>query len=97
MFTVKDPENNTTTFTYEATYNRLATITDALTPANVTSFSYNDVARTTTITDPETKQTVIQYSPVGQPTSITDPLSHVAAHPTTPRAISLRPPMRSRM
>jgi RHS repeat-associated protein len=79
VLTVKDPENNTTTFTYEATYNRLATITDALTPANVTSFSYNDVARTTTITDPETKQTVIQYSPVGQPTSITDPLSHVTS------------------
>jgi len=79
VLTIKDPENNTTTFTYESTYNRLATITDAMTPANVTTFAYNDTARTTTITDPLNKQTVIQYSTAGQPTSITDPLSHVTS------------------
>ncbi|MFO0769545.1 MAG: RHS repeat-associated core domain-containing protein [Nitrospiraceae bacterium] len=79
VLTIKDPENNTTTFTYESTYNRLATITDAMTLANVTTFAYNDTARTTTITDPESKQTVIQYSTTGQPTSITDPLSHVTS------------------
>ena len=79
VLTIKDPENNTTTFTYESAYNRLATITDALSPANVTTFIYNDTARTTTITDPNLKQTVIQYSTVGQPTSIIDPLSHVTS------------------
>ncbi|CAI4030252.1 hypothetical protein DNFV4_00680 [Nitrospira tepida] len=79
VLTIQDPENNTTTFTYESTYNRLATITDALSPANVTTFSYNDTARTTTITDPENKQTVIQYNTAGQPTSITDPLTHVTS------------------
>lgn len=79
VLTIKDPENNTTIFTYESAYNRLATITDALSPANVTTFIYNDTARTTTITDPNLKQTVIQYSAVGQPTSIIDPLSHVTS------------------
>lgn len=75
--TIKTPENNTTTFIYEPTYNRLATITDALTPANVTTFAYDDVNRKTTMTDPEGKPTVIRYNTAGQPTSLTDPLLHV--------------------
>ena len=58
---------------------RLARRTDALTPANITTFAYDDVNRTTTITDPEGKQTVIQYNTAGQPTSITDPLTLVTS------------------
>jgi RHS repeat-associated protein len=73
---ILDPENNLTQFQYEPTFSRLTQITDALTPANVTIFAYNDVARTTTITNPLNKQTVIQCNSAGQPTSITDPLSH---------------------
>ncbi|MFO0729836.1 MAG: RHS repeat-associated core domain-containing protein [Nitrospiraceae bacterium] len=73
---ITDPENNTTSFQYEPTYSRLTQITDAMMPANITTFAYNDVARTTTITNPLNKQTVIQYNTAGRPTSITDPLSH---------------------
>ena len=72
--TLKDPETHTTTFTYEATYNRLATLTDPL--SHVTTFTYNDTARTTTITDPAGKATVIQTTAAGQPTTLTDPLTH---------------------
>src|SRR3989449_9746804 len=60
---------------YESTFSRVTQITHALTPANITTFVYDDVNRTTTITDPEGKQTVIQYNTAGQPTSITDPLT----------------------
>src|SRR2546422_539431 len=64
---------------YESTFSRLSQITDALTPANITTFVYDDVNRKTTITDPEGKQTVIQYNTAGQPTSITDPLTHATS------------------
>ncbi|MFO0733710.1 MAG: hypothetical protein U0361_22685 [Nitrospiraceae bacterium] len=46
---ITDPENNTTAFEYDATYSRLTKITDAMTPANITTFSY-PLAQTT-ITD----------------------------------------------
>ncbi|MFO0768360.1 MAG: RHS repeat-associated core domain-containing protein [Nitrospiraceae bacterium] len=72
---ITDPENNTTAFEYDATYSRLTKITDAMTPANITTFSYPSLAQTT-ITDPLGKVTTIAYNSQGQPTSITDPLAH---------------------
>ncbi len=70
-----DPENNTTAFEYDTTYSRLTKITDAMSPANITTFSYPSLTQTT-ITDPLAKVTTIAYNAQGQPTSITDPLSH---------------------
>ncbi|MFO0766065.1 MAG: hypothetical protein U0231_04570 [Nitrospiraceae bacterium] len=45
-------------------------------PANITTFAYNSVARTTTITNPLNKQTVIQYNTAGRPTSSPIPCPH---------------------
>ena len=72
---ITDPENNTTAFEYDTTYSRLTKITDAMTPANITTISYPSLTQTT-ITDPLGKVATIAYNSQGQPTSITDPLSH---------------------
>lgn len=72
---IQTPEANTTQFQYESTYSRLTQITDAMTPANVTLFTYPSLTQTT-ITNPLGKITTIAYNSSGQPVSITDPLTH---------------------
>ena len=47
---ITDPDNNETTFTYEPTFDRLATITDALN--QTTTFEYDATGNLTKTIDP---------------------------------------------
>ena len=62
----------TTNFTYEPTFNQVATVTDPL--IHATQFGYDSKGSLTSITDPLNNQTTIAYNAAGQHVSVTDPL-----------------------
>ncbi|PYU24973.1 MAG: hypothetical protein DMG30_06785, partial [Acidobacteria bacterium] len=66
----------TTNFTYESTYNQLASVTDPLN--HPTSFGHDTSGNLTTITDPLNHQTTFTYNSQGQVTSATDSLGDTA-------------------
>lgn len=69
------PDARSYQFTYEPTYNRLASVTD---PRQKTStFTYDDVNHTQTLTDPLGHQTVVSFNTNGQAVSVKDGLQHV--------------------
>ena len=63
------PNAVTETFTYEPTFNQLATHTDPLT--HTTTFDYDTIGNITTITDPLTRTTTLTYNGQGRPLTIT--------------------------
>jgi RHS repeat-associated protein len=74
------PQALTTTFGYETPgtgFNRLTSVTTALTAPNpTTTLAYNDPARTITITDALTHQTVVTHNTRGQVLTIKNALNH---------------------
>ncbi len=62
----------TTSFTFEPTFNQIATVTDPLNHTN--QFGYDSRGSLTSVTDPLNNQTTIAYNTAGQPMSVTDPL-----------------------
>ena len=61
----------TTTFTYEPTFNQVASVTDPL--GHTTSFGHDGVGNLTTITDALGHQSTLSYNAAGQPLTITTP------------------------
>jgi YD repeat-containing protein len=69
------PDAVTTTYTYEPTFNQVATITDPLN--HVTTFGHDTKGTLTSVTNHLNQTTTIVPNTVGQPSSITDePLSN---------------------
>ena len=64
----------TTNFTYESTYNQLASVTDPL--SHTTSYGHDPSGNLTTITDPLIHQTTFTYNSQGQVASATDSLGN---------------------
>jgi RHS repeat-associated protein len=65
-------EAQTTSFTYEPTFDQMASVTDPLN--HTTQFGYDSKGNLTSVTDPLNSQTTIAYNAAGQPISVTDPL-----------------------
>ena len=70
-----DALGNTTTFTYEPVFNKIASITDAL--GDVTSFTYDRRGNLITVANPEGQATTFAYDAHGLRTSLTDALGDV--------------------
>jgi len=66
------PDAVTTTFTYEPTFNHVATITEPL-PNHTTTYGYDAVGNLTSITNPLGKQITFTYNTSGQPITVTTP------------------------
>src|SRR5215510_8903401 len=62
----------TTSFTYEATFNQLASVTDPLN--HTTQFGYDTKGNVTSVSDLISNQATFAYNFAGQPTSATNPL-----------------------
>ncbi|MEZ5003939.1 MAG: RHS repeat-associated core domain-containing protein [Chitinophagales bacterium] len=71
--TMKDPENNTTTFNY----NNFGDLTSIVAPAGTTTFTYDNMGRRTSITDANGHVTSFTYDNYNNILSITDDLSQV--------------------
>ncbi len=71
------PQAVTTTFTYEPTYNQIATVTDPLGAGHTTTFGYDTKGNLATITNALNKITTITVNPQGQPLTIKDPLNNI--------------------
>jgi RHS repeat-associated protein len=70
------PQAVTATFAYETPgtgFNRLTSVT---TPVGTSTLAYNDTARTITVTDPLTHETVIAHNTRGQVVTIKNALNH---------------------
>lgn len=77
---ITDPDNKTTQFEYEPTFNRVKKITDALN--QFTEFTYDPAnGNLLTTKDPLNNVTTITYNSFGQPLTVTDPLG--PGHTTT--------------
>ncbi len=63
---------DTTSFTYEPAFNKVATTTDAL--GNVTQFNYDVNGNLLNVTDPKGNVTTLTYNSFGQVSTITDAL-----------------------
>jgi RHS repeat-associated protein len=63
-----------TSFTYESTYNQIASVTDPL--SHTTSYSYDSSVNLSGITDPLGHQTAFTVNGQGQITSTTDPIGN---------------------
>lgn len=61
----------TTSYTYDAAFNQLTSITDPL--SHTTTFTRDAVGNVTAITDALSHQTILTYSPQGQPVTVTTP------------------------
>jgi len=61
----------TTTFTYEPTFNQVATITDPLT--HTTTLGYDSFGNRTSITNPLSQQATLTYNTNNQPVTVTTP------------------------
>ena len=70
------PNAVTTSFTYEPTFNQLASVTDPL--QNTTTYSYDTSGNLITVSDPMNHQTTFAYNGAGQATSITDAMQDTA-------------------
>jgi RHS repeat-associated protein len=66
----------TTTYTYESTYNQLASVTDPLN--HTTGYGHDTSGNVNTITDPLNHQTTFAYNSQGQVTSATDSLGNTS-------------------
>jgi RHS repeat-associated protein len=64
----------TTQFTFEPTFNQVATVTDPLN--RTTTYGYDARGALTSITDPLNHQTTLTYNAEGQPLTVTDPLNN---------------------
>lgn len=64
----------TITFTYEPTYNQVATVTDPL--SHTTTFGYDTKGNLTTITNALSEITTLTVNSQGQPLTIKDPLNN---------------------
>ena len=65
----------TTTYTYESTFNQVASVTDPL--SHTTSFTYDtSTGNLTTVTDPLSLQTSFTYNGAGEPLTATDALNN---------------------
>ncbi len=64
----------TTTYTYESTFNQVASVTDPLN--HTTTFAYDAEGNPTTVTNALGQPTTLTYNAAGQPITVTDPLSH---------------------
>lgn len=71
------PQAVTTTFTYEPTFNQIATVTDPLGVGHTTTFGYDPKGNLTTITNALNKITTITVNTQGQPLTIKDPLNNI--------------------
>jgi RHS repeat-associated protein len=68
------PDARTTSYTYEPTFNQIATVTD---PLNHTwTMGYDALGRFTSVRDPLTHQITAVVNSAGLITSVTDPLQH---------------------
>jgi len=68
----QDPANSvTTTYTYEPTFNQVATITDPLN--HTTTFIYDSAGNLERVRDANNNETVYTYNGVGQPLTVTTP------------------------
>ena len=77
MLTRTDELGTVTKFTYEATFNQVATVQDAL--GNMATFGYDSRGNLTSTTDARNNTTIYEYDPFGQLIKMTDPLGN----PTT--------------
>src|SRR4030095_2220353 len=64
----------TTTYTYEALFGQMATVTGPL--HQHSTVAYDTTGKPTSVSDPLSHQSTITMNPAGQVTSVTDPLSH---------------------
>ncbi len=64
----------TTSYTYDARFGDVASVTDPLT--HTTTFTYGDRGEMLSVTDPLNKTTSFTYNAAAQMTSVTDPLQH---------------------
>ncbi len=71
-----DALGNTTSFTYDPTFNKVTSIKDPL--GNISTFTYDPSGNLLTSTDANGHTTTFTYSPFGEVTTITDPLQHTA-------------------
>jgi RHS repeat-associated protein len=69
-----NPANHViTTYTYEPTFNQVATITDPLGAGHTTTFTYDSFGNLQTAVDANSNQTSYTYNPQGQPLTVTTP------------------------
>jgi len=64
----------TTSFSYESSFNQIASVTDPLN--HTSSFGYDSHGNLISVIDALNNQTAVAYNSAGQPTSVTDPLSN---------------------
>ena len=72
LLTVTDEFGNTTTYTYDPTFNKVTSVTDPL--LNVTRFAYDSRGNLISTTDARNNTTSYKYDAVGQLTEVTDAL-----------------------
>ena len=73
LASVTDGLGNTTTFTYDSTFNKITSITDPLN--NTATFTYDGAGNLLTVTDESNQTTRFAYNQLGLMTQITDPLN----------------------
>jgi len=72
---IADPNNHTTTFTYDSNLHaELTRVTDAL--GNATRYSYNPIGWLASATDANGKTAQYGYTPLGRVASVTDPVGN---------------------
>jgi RHS repeat-associated protein len=69
---VTDALGNSTTYSYDPTFAKVASITNAL--GNTTHYTYDSNGSLSESTDPRGNRTLYTYNPFGMPTELTDPL-----------------------
>ncbi|MHB8577107.1 MAG: DUF6531 domain-containing protein, partial [Dehalococcoidia bacterium] len=74
--TVTDPNNHATTYAYDVR-GLLSTVTDANTPAGVTTYGYDAAGNRTSVTDAKNQTTSYTFDNDNRPLTVTDPLSTV--------------------